>query len=230
MTTYLVRHAQTEYSTHYQVNGDPALPMPLTEDGVRACAAARTRLPGRSVRTWVASGFPRAQQTATLLMSPPAPRLVTETQLNELSYGSFEGGPFLAYADWLCRYGPRTRPPGAPESQREGIRRMLLGVRSALALPAPRVLVAHGLLVSVLLWHRGRSPDETLPLFFPEAGCLEPLIADDARLSSWTAELLAEINSEDHGAPFRKGDCRILRTDQGPQLATFDLASRPPQE
>ncbi len=43
-------------------------------------------------------------------------------------------------------HGPWQRPPGATESQREAITRMLDGLLGALVHPGPRLVVAHGLL------------------------------------------------------------------------------------
>ena len=120
-----------------------------------------------------------------------------DARLNELDYGEFEGGPFLEYGSWLDRHGGSQRPPGARESQREGILRMFTAVHAALEHPGPRVLVCHGLLVSVLLWHRNRSPDEAMPLFFPEAPYVEPLAVDDDVLRDWIGTLLTDLDEED---------------------------------
>ncbi|WP_327431390.1 histidine phosphatase family protein [Streptomyces sp. NBC_01236] len=209
MTTHILRHGQTEYSTKYLVNGDPSVPIQLSEEGVRSCQRAWTVLPLHSLRTWVASGFPRAQQTALLLTGVPAADLVIEDRLNELDYGEFEGGPFLGYGDWLDRHGAWHRPPGAAESQREGIRRMLLGVQACLALPGPRLLVSHGLLLSVLFWQQNRSAGEALPLFFPEAPCVQPLDVQDDVLGGWIADLLSDLDAEASQDPDDRGDAAI---------------------
>ncbi|MFG2850904.1 histidine phosphatase family protein [Streptomyces mirabilis] len=209
MKTHILRHGQTEYSTKYLVNGDPSVPVQLSEEGVRSCQRAWTVLPLHSLRTWVASGFPRAQQTALLLTGVPAADLVIEDRLNELDYGEFEGGPFLGYGDWLDRRGAWRRPPGAAESQREGIRRMLLGVQACLALPGPRLLVSHGLLLSVLFWQQNRPAGEAMPLFFPEAPCLQPLDVQDAVLGGWIADLLSDLDAEASQDPDDRGDAAI---------------------
>jgi probable phosphoglycerate mutase len=230
VTTYILRHGQTDYSKQYLVNGDPARAIRLSEEGVRSCRNPWFTLPLHGVRTWLASEFPRAQQTASLLMGVPASKLVVEARLNELDYGKFEGGPFLEYASWLDQHGGSQRPPGARESQREGIRRMLSGVRSVLDYPGPRVLVCHGLLVSVLLWHRDRSPSEAVPLFFPEAPCVEPLAVSDQELDEWVETLLADLDGE--GPQDRDGHCAapILRADGGSAVATFDRVDHSPEE
>ncbi|GFH34882.1 histidine phosphatase family protein [Streptomyces pacificus] len=209
MKTFLLRHGQTEYSTKYLVNGDPTVSVQLSEEGVRSCQRAWTVLPLHSMRTWVASGFPRAQQTALLLTGVPSAKLVVEPRLNELDYGEFEGGPFLDYGGWLDHHGAWQRPPGATESQREGIRRMLLGVEDCLNLPGPRLLIGHGLLLSVLFWHRDRSEGEAMPLFFPEAPCVQPLDVPDGVLSGWIAELLTDLEMEPRRDPEERSDAAI---------------------
>ena len=70
-TTYILRHGQTDFSKQYLVNGDPTRAIRLNDEGVRSCCLSRSVLPLHSVRTWVTSEFPRAQQTASLLRGVP---------------------------------------------------------------------------------------------------------------------------------------------------------------
>jgi probable phosphoglycerate mutase len=223
-TTCILRHGQTDFSKQYLVNGDPARAIRLNDQGVRSCRPPWSVLPLHSVRTWLASEFPRAQQTASLLMGVPASELIVDARLNELDYGKFEGGPFSEYGSWLDRHGGSQRPPGARESQREGIQRMLTGVRASLEHPGPRLLVCHGLLVSVLLWHQGRPPDEAMSMFFPEATYVEPLAVDDEVLRDWIAALLTDLDGEEPQDPDARGGAAKLRIDGGSAVATFEAA------
>ncbi|MGW0824208.1 histidine phosphatase family protein [Streptomyces sp. NPDC002845] len=218
-TTYILRHSQTDFSEQYLVNGDPARAIRLNDEGVRSCRLPWAVLPFH-VRTWLASELPRAQQTASLLMGVPAPELITDARLNELDYGEFEGGPFLAYGSWLDQRGGAQRPPGACESQREGILRMINGVHAALEHSGPRVLVCHGLLVSVLIWHRDRSLDEVMPLFLPEAPYVEPLAVGDEVLRDWIAALLTDLDREEPQDPDAHGSVAKLRIDGSSAVAT----------
>ncbi|SFC61636.1 histidine phosphatase family protein [Streptomyces aidingensis] len=213
MTTYVLRHGRTAYSARYLVNGDPAVPVPLDEEGMSTSRAARTTLPTRSAQTWMTSAFPRARQTAAILLDDIAVTPSVNPLLDELHYGDFEGGPFLAYAAWLRCNGPWARPPGARESQREGIRRMLLGVRSALETPAPRIVVAHGLLLSVLRWRLACAPGAAMPLFFPEAPCLVPVAMADDELAGHVASLLEQVDaSRRHEPPSPSADAASAET------------------
>ncbi|WP_046777496.1 histidine phosphatase family protein [Streptomyces yangpuensis] len=225
MTTYIVRHGQTNYSKRYLVNGDPTKHIHLNEEGRQSLSRAWTILPLHSVATWLTSEFPRARQTTSLLMGVPAATLVVDGRLNELDYGEFEGSPFLEYAVWLDTHGAAQRPPGAAESQREGIRRMLSGVLAALEHPGPRVLVSHGLLVSVLLWHRDRSPDDPMPLFFPEAPYVEPVAIPDDELPILITALLDDLDTSVHHESATDGDSTILRISEGSTVANVDAVS-----
>lgn len=227
MTTHILRHGETDHSRRYLVNGDPKRPIHLSEDGIRSCGLVWHTLPLRQVSTWLSSEFPRARQTASRLMGVPEPGPVVAPQLNELDYGDFEGGPFLEYAAWLDRNGGRRRPPGARESQREGIKRMLEGLRAALEHPSPRVVVGHGLLVSVLHWCRERSEGELMPLFFPEASYVQPISFDDEELLSCVKSLFSDLAAESETAPGSQGDAENSRPESEVDVATFDRVNHP---
>ncbi|MFI9566436.1 histidine phosphatase family protein [Streptomyces rishiriensis] len=230
MTTYILRHGLTDFSKQYVVNGDPARPVQLNDEGVRLCHRQRSVLPFHRVRTWLVSEFPRVQQSASLLMGALTPELIVDARLNELDYGRFESGPFLEYGTWLARHGGSQRPPAARESQREGIRRMLTGVQAALEHPEPRVLVCHGLLVSVLLWHRDRSPDEAMPLFFPEAPYVDPLAVGDEAQNDWIVTLLGELDAEEPQDPDARGAAAESRTGGCSVVATFRAVVHSPEK
>ncbi|MFD4242611.1 histidine phosphatase family protein [Streptomyces sp. NPDC058525] len=225
MTTYVLRHGQTNYSKRYLVNGDPTKHIHLNEEGRHSLRRAWTTLPLHSVATWLTSEFPRARQTTSLLMGVPSAGLVVDPRLNELDYGEFESSPFLEYAVWLDTHGSGERPPGASESQREGIRRMLAGVLGALERPGPRVLVGHGLLVSVLLWYRDRAEGEAMPLFLPEAPYVEPVAITDDELPILITALLGDLDSGARREITGASDAAILRISEGATVANVDGVS-----
>ncbi|QLJ05702.1 histidine phosphatase family protein [Streptomyces sp. NEAU-sy36] len=225
MTTYVLRHGQTNYSRRHLVNGDPTKPIRLSEEGRRSLNRGSSSMPLHSMKTWLASEFPRAQQTADLLMGVPRPKLITDPRLNELDYGEYEGNSFLKYAVWLDGHGAGERPPGGSESQHEGIHRMLTGVLAALEHPGPRVLVAHGLVVSVLRWHRDQAPGEAMPLFFPEAPYVEPFAIADVELPEFITTLMNDLETgvQDHTSCI--GGRRKFRNGDGSAVATVDSVS-----
>lgn len=227
MITYLVRHGQTRYSARHLVNGDPTRCPHLDAVGVQACIELSPALPWNRIRSLITSAFPRARQTGELLRGSAKLPTHVEPLLNELDYGQFEGGPFLQYAEWLQTSGPFTRPQGARESQTEGIRRMLSGVLASLTRPGPRLLVAHGLLLSVLTWAQD-NPKAELPLFMPEVACLTPLQLSDDRLGKLLSSIAtvldqASFESDTEWKPDKPAPSFLLpSTSNGPHPEETD--------
>jgi 2,3-bisphosphoglycerate-dependent phosphoglycerate mutase len=207
VVTYVLRHARTAYSAAYRVNGRPDVPLGIDDVGYQQCHDARFTHPWDTIATCVVSRFLRTAQTAQLLLAPRMLPLAAEARLDEIDYGSFEGGPFLEYGRWLDQHGPWARPPGARESQREAIWRMLNGLRDVLAWPGPRLVVAHGLLSSLL--RRGTISGT----YYPEAPYLTPLQFSDEEVHAITSRLIDEIE-RDRPAP-------VSAAITGGGLATF---------
>jgi len=193
--TYLLRHGQTSLSVSYRVNGDLRFAVPLDEAGREQCR--RARIPVAEIRSCVSSEFHRAVETAEVILQSAKVPVTADQRLNELDYGAFEARPFGEYAVWLCQHGPDARPPGATESQRGAIRRMLDGMRSALTLPGPRIVVTHGLALSVISWRQHHELTEGAVLF-PEAPCATPIVVADADLRRTIDALATDLGREAH--------------------------------
>lgn len=219
MTTYLVRHAPTAYSVAYRVNGDPSADVPLTREGEVECPQARSALPVNEITTCATSPLPRCRRTAELLLGG-ATSISCDERLGELDYGVFEGGEFLAYARWLAENGPYACPHGARESQADAISRMLTGLRAVLERPGPRLVVAHGLLVSVLQWAREHPGEPLIDVFLPSAPSLTPMSVADDELRTTATRLLDDLE-------FRVRIQRDWRVDLGvfPQEVRAALAT-----
>jgi 2,3-bisphosphoglycerate-dependent phosphoglycerate mutase len=195
--TYLLRHGQTSLSVTYRVNGDPRLAVSLDDTGREQCRRARAAIPVAEIRSCVTSEFPRAVETGELILQGAKVPVTTDQRLNELDYGAFEARLFSEYAAWLRQHGPLGRPPGATESQREGIRRMLDGLRSALTLRGPRLVVTHGLALSVISWRQRHALAEEA-ILFPEAPCATPMLLADADLRRTIDALTVDLGRETH--------------------------------
>lgn len=228
MTTFAIRHGRTSYSARYLVNGDPSVPVLLDHEGLGSIDTLRRHLPVGEIETFVPSGFPRARQTVQLLTGYEPGH--GDSRLNELDYGGFEGRPFLEYARWLRANGPWARPAGAPESQREVMMRMLAGLAAQLNTRGPRLIVCHGLLLSLLCWHRDSGDDgEPIPLFFAEAPYLVPLIAADEEITDWTTALLSRLRNESRSWEGERA-AAISSEDDSTALALFGPVSAPLEE
>ncbi|PYC80533.1 histidine phosphatase family protein [Streptomyces tateyamensis] len=222
MTTYLLRHASTQYSADHRVNGDPTVELPLDTAGQVSCRTGAGIISAIEPEGWVVSSFARTSETARRLMGGADTSVNVEPALDELDYGQFEGGPYTAYARWLVVEGPWECPPGARESQRQAIRRMLVGLLRTTASPSPRLVVAHGLLSSVLRW-LGRTLDgivPALPLFFDEVPCLYLIKITDAELEAMTSILFEALEAEERDTV--AAGRWIMRLEDERVLATFD--------
>jgi 2,3-bisphosphoglycerate-dependent phosphoglycerate mutase len=151
MRTYLVRHARTRLSASYRVNGDPSVPVALDDVGIKQCAQLSERaLWLKAVNVCVTSRFARAAQTADLLLGDTKTVQKIDHRLDEIRYGDFEGCEWRTYGAWLGEHGPAAVPPGGDESWLMAADRLLAGLGSCLAYPSPRLVVGHGILVSLV--------------------------------------------------------------------------------
>ena len=74
---------------------------------------------------------------------------------------------------------------------------MLDGMRSALTLPGPRIVVTHGLALSVISWRQHHELTEGAVLF-PEAPCATPIVVTDADLRRTIDALATDLGWEAH--------------------------------
>ncbi|MGW0651785.1 histidine phosphatase family protein [Streptomyces umbrinus] len=196
--TYLARHAQTTYSVAHRVNGSLRVDVPLSEIGRETCSGFAASW-NRTVTSSVTSRFSRTRESAGIVLAgqlaPGASRV--DRRLDEVDYGRFEGGDWMAYGAWLTAAGPDAVPPGGHETWRECVLRMLAGLQDCLLLPGPRLVVAHGLLSSVvraLVAHDSLAASTALP----EAPYLEPVVLDDAELTRLVERGRAQLLDVSH--------------------------------
>jgi len=187
----LVRHAESAAGARGILNGIDRLVVPLTDLGREQARALGERLP--ELDLCVTSAFGRAVETADVaLAGRDVPRLVL-SELNEIAFGSYEGGDYLPYRAWAGAAGPADPSPGGGESRLDAVRRYVRGFRALLARREDTILVvAHGLVVRYLLNALdGRDPTPLLD----GVPCAEPyeLKAPELeravdRLEAWTRD------------------------------------------
>jgi len=161
----LARHGESVFSAAGLVNGDPAVPGPLTEAGRREACALGEALRAEPLELCAVTPFERVRETADLaLAGREVPRLVIP-ELADPGYGSFEGGSLDDYREWVWTHGPLDAPPGA-ETRGELAARyaaglaLLLGRRERVIL-----LVAHSLPIAYALGAaEGRPPKAKVDL------------------------------------------------------------------
>jgi 2,3-bisphosphoglycerate-dependent phosphoglycerate mutase len=150
VTTYIVRHARTDYNERNTLNSSPTVSVGLDHIG-RAHSIACSTLPWSvGAACVVTSELPRARETAGLLRGFSVATCFVDARLNEIDYGWFEGRSWSEYGTWLRDRGPDSRPAGAAESWNDAMDRVLDSLLETIDLPSPRIIVGHGFWVSAL--------------------------------------------------------------------------------
>ena len=162
----LARHGESIFSERGLVNGEVAVPGPLTPRGEDEARALGEQIADDPIELCVTTEFERTRQTADLaLAGRDVPRLVVP-ELNDPLYGRFEGGDLETYRSWAGSAASGDEVPGGGESRRRIIERYVRGFRLVLA-RAERValVVAHSLPIAYVLAAReGIDPARRVPL------------------------------------------------------------------
>jgi broad specificity phosphatase PhoE len=136
----LTRHARSTLNDEGRVNGDPAVPAPLTEAGREAAALLGTQLAGLPIDLCVHTRFARTRETADAIVAGRAVPLLEEPLLDDVDVGDLEGSPIADYRAWKAQHTRHDLFPGG-ESLDDAARRYARGFRVLLERPE-RVIVA----------------------------------------------------------------------------------------
>lgn len=136
----LVRHAHARSNASDCVSSAPP-GEGLSERGVEEALALRHALAAEPIELGVATRLRRTQETLELaLAGRDVPRLVLPG-LDEIGFGSFEGGALEAYRSWAWENEPDTVCPGGGESRARAAERFAGALDELLERPE-RVVVA----------------------------------------------------------------------------------------
>lgn len=137
----LTRHGRTTYNATHTLNGDPAVPVSLDDEGRRQVEALRDRLAGLPIDLGVHTRFGRTAQTLEILLSGRDVPRAECPDLDDVALGDFEGASAAAYRAWRIALPQDARPPGGGESRMDALVRYLRGFERLLAAPARMPLV-----------------------------------------------------------------------------------------
>lgn len=122
MRIYLVRHGESDANVGGYINDDPGKPVNLTAKGRQQAEDAAARLGGIAFSWAYASEFPRARQTAAILLAARTLELRVDARLNERRSG-LDGLPVEAF-NGLVRADPVRIKPEHGESFLEQMARV----------------------------------------------------------------------------------------------------------
>lgn len=186
----LARHGESVLSVVGRTNGDPSVAAGLTPAGREQARELGRELAGERIGLCATSEFERVRETADLaLEGREVPRLVLP-ELNDIGFGSFEGGALSDYRAWAHTHGPEVPAPGGGEARVATVARYVRAYRTILARPEDTILVVtHGLPVRYVLdaldGHDPAAKVEQIPYATPfELSAIE-LEGAVGRLATW---------------------------------------------
>ena len=175
----LVRHGQSTLNLTRQVNGDPAVGVPLTEQGRAEAAALGLQVAGIALDLCVHTRFGRTRETAELALAGRTVPLDVEPLLDDIYVGELEGRSIEDYRAWKQAHTRADAFPGG-ESLDDSARRYARAFERLLERPERSVLVVcHEIPVRYALNAAAGSDDldapahalgNCIPHLFDEAG------------------------------------------------------------
>ena len=125
----------------------------LTPEGVEQARALALTLADEPIDVALTSRLARTQETLALLLDGRRDiPTVIEAELDEIHFGSFDGGPLAEYRSWAAAHSPDQPAPGGGESRAQAAARFGRGLRLVLARPEEHVLVVgHALSIRYLI-------------------------------------------------------------------------------
>jgi broad specificity phosphatase PhoE len=141
----LVRHGHARSNADDCISSTPP-GEGLSDEGVEEALALREMLASEPIELGVATQFARTQETLDLALGDrDVPRIVMPG-LDEIGFGSFDGGPLADYRKWAWTNEPDALCPGGGESRVHVAERLARALDGLLARPEEVVVaVSHAL-------------------------------------------------------------------------------------
>jgi probable phosphoglycerate mutase len=136
----LVRHGQSELNAAQRINGDPSVPVALTEQGRQEAAALAVQLAGIAVDVCIQTRFVRTRQTAEIALAGRHVPMEVEPLFDDIDVGELESRTIEDYRAWK-RAHTRADPFPGGESLDAAALRYVEAFERLLARPEQRILV-----------------------------------------------------------------------------------------
>jgi broad specificity phosphatase PhoE len=175
------RHAQSTLNKENRINGDPAVPAPLTELGREQARVLGLQLRSLPLDVCVHTRFGRTLETAQLATDGRELPLLEMPELDDIRIGELEGSAIDDYRAWKRQHTRADAFPGG-ESLDEAALRYVDAYRRLLELPYDCLLVVcHEIPIRYALNAVGGSTDLDHPVHaIPNA---TPFLFDAAALA-----------------------------------------------
>ncbi len=124
----------------------------LVPEGIEQARALRGLLADETISLAATTDLARTQETLALALDGRDVPTILVPELNEIRFGSFDGGLLDTYRGWAAARPPSERAPGGGESRADAAARFARGLRILLARNEAMVLlVGHALMVRYAL-------------------------------------------------------------------------------
>lgn len=134
------RHGESTLNVEGKINGDPSVPVALTEAGREAAARLGGQLANLRIDLGIHTRFARTRETLEIALAGRSVPVLEEPLLDDIDVGELEGGTLEAYRDWKAAHTRRDAFPGG-ESLDDAARRYARALRNLLERPERSVLV-----------------------------------------------------------------------------------------
>jgi broad specificity phosphatase PhoE len=136
----IARHAESTLNIERRINGDPAVEVPLTEDGREEARQLGVQVANLPLDLCVHTRFSRTRDTAAIAVAGRELPTIVEPLLDDIDIGDLEGQSIDDYRAWKRAHRRSDRFPGG-ESLDDAARRYAQGFRRLLERPEQRMLV-----------------------------------------------------------------------------------------
>jgi probable phosphoglycerate mutase len=137
----LTRHAHSTLNVESRVNGDPSVPVPLTDDGRQEAARLGVELANVPIEICIHTRFERTLETARIALEGRDVPFLEEPLLDDIDVGELEGESITDYRAWKQEHA-RSEPFPGGESLDDAAHRYARAFTRLLARPETTVLVA----------------------------------------------------------------------------------------
>jgi broad specificity phosphatase PhoE len=136
----LSRHGESTLNFENRINGDPAVPVTLTEHGREQATLLGQQLRHVPIDLCIHTRFSRTRETAAIALEGRNVRFEVEPLFDDIDVGELEGSTIDEYRAWKRKHTRRDPFPGG-ESLDDAARRYARAYRKLLERPESSILV-----------------------------------------------------------------------------------------
>jgi 2,3-bisphosphoglycerate-dependent phosphoglycerate mutase len=139
----LIRHGESVYNEQNRLNGDPSVPVRLSDVGRAQCSTLTDLFSRTSWGSGWTTDFPRTKESLAIIAPTVAAKAEPLALLNDIDVGIFEGRSITEFRAWRKANDPNTTPPDG-ESLEDVVDRYARGLLWLIEYaPRPALVVTH---------------------------------------------------------------------------------------